>query len=257
VPGEAYAAPGPGYAPSPGYGPPPGGGYGPQPGYAQSPGYAPPPGYAPSPGYGPPPGGGYGAPANYAPPGGYSVPPNAVPGYGYPPAGARPGPVGPGGAPLAEFWQRFVAYLVDSLIVSAAMIIPMIGIFALVLIPAIASAGTTTGPDPFGLLLLELLAFAIIVPLQVLATYVYFVVMARKTGQTVGKRIMKIRIVRAADGGPITPKMARRRWLVLHVSALIAFYFSFADGLWQLWDQPYRQCLHDKCAETVVVQVMA
>ena len=32
-------------------------------------------------------------------------------------------------------------------------------------------------------------------------------------------------------------------------------FFSWIDGLWQLWDQPYRQCLHDKWAGTVVVKV--
>jgi hypothetical protein len=29
------------------------------------------------------------------------------------------------------------------------------------------------------------------------------------------------------------------------------------DGLWQLWDQPYRQCLHDKWPGTIVVKATA
>ena len=29
------------------------------------------------------------------------------------------------------------------------------------------------------------------------------------------------------------------------------------DGLWQLWDKPYLQTLHDKAAQTVVVKVSA
>ena len=32
---------------------------------------------------------------------------------------------------------------------------------------------------------------------------------------------------------------------------------SYLDGLWQLWDKPWQQCLHDKFAETVVVKVTA
>jgi hypothetical protein len=27
------------------------------------------------------------------------------------------------------------------------------------------------------------------------------------------------------------------------------------DGLWQLWDKPFQQCLHDKAAGTVVVKL--
>jgi uncharacterized RDD family membrane protein YckC len=204
------------------------------------------------------------APGYAPPPVGYSVPPAAVagygypPGYAYPPAGVRrPGPVGPGGAPLAEFWQRLVAYIIDGLIVGAALLIPTFLLFGLVFVPYIASLEPGTAPNPVHFVLLYVLLFAIIVPLNLIASYVYFVRMCHRAGQTIGKRVMKIRVIRAADGGPIDLRSAKRRWLVQHVSAIVAPYFSWADGLWLLWDQPYRQCLHDKCAETVVVQVAA
>ena len=32
-------------------------------------------------------------------------------------------------------------------------------------------------------------------------------------------------------------------------------FFSYLDGLWQLWDKPFLQTLHDKAAQTVVVKV--
>jgi uncharacterized RDD family membrane protein YckC len=190
------------------------------------------------------------------------VPADAAPGYGYPPghgyppgAFAPPVPTAPGGAPLAEFWQRLVAYLLDSLILAAVLIIPLVVMFGLVFVPYILSLRPGDQPDPRSFVLLELLIFAIFIPLQIIASYIYFVRMFHKTGQTVGKRVMRIRVVRVLDGGPVDLRVARRRWLVQHVSSLIAFYFNLADGLWQLWDQPYRQCLHDKCAETIVVQV--
>lgn len=203
-------------------------------------------GYAPTPGYAPP-------PVGYAAGHGYP------PGYGYPPAGvSRPGPVGPGGAPLAEFWQRLVAYLIDGLIVGAVLLIPMALLIVLVVfVPFFAPVDPTIGPGPAQMLLLWALMVVVIMALNVIASYVYFVRMCHRTGQTIGKRVMKIRVVRAFDGGPIDLRIAKRRWLVQHVSALVASYFNIADGLWQLWDQPYRQCLHDKCAETVVVQVAA
>ncbi len=31
-------------------------------------------------------------------------------------------------------------------------------------------------------------------------------------------------------------------------------FFYLLDLLWQLWDQPYRQCLHDKITNTIVVR---
>ena len=33
-------------------------------------------------------------------------------------------------------------------------------------------------------------------------------------------------------------------------------FFRWIDGLWQLWDQPYKQCLHDKWPGTVVIKVV-
>jgi uncharacterized RDD family membrane protein YckC len=184
------------------------------------------------------------------------VPPTAVPGHGYPPGGVRhPGTLAPGGAPLAEFWQRLLAYLLDSLILGAALLIPLVVILAGVFGSYFLSIGPGASPDPMLMLLLYALAITLVLLLNVIASYLYFVRMCYKTGQTIGKRVMKIRVVRAVDGGPLDLRAAKRRWVVQHVAASVAFYFNLADALWQLWDQPYRQCLHDKCAETVVVQV--
>jgi uncharacterized RDD family membrane protein YckC len=195
-------------------------------------------------------------PRTYAPPvSGYAVP-GGVPGYGYP-AGAfgPPVPVAPGGAPLAQFWQRLVAFLVDALIVNAILAIPLIALLALVLLPSLETSATGGAPSFATMGLMELLIFVIFVPLQLVATYIYFVRLFYRSGQTVGKRALGIRVVRALDGGPIDLRTARRRWVAQYASAAIAAYYNLADGLWQLWDQPYRQCLHDKCAETTVVQV--
>jgi hypothetical protein len=32
-------------------------------------------------------------------------------------------------------------------------------------------------------------------------------------------------------------------------------FLGLIDGLWQLWDKPLQQCLHDKAAQTVVVKL--
>jgi len=159
------------------------------------------------------------------------------------------------GAPLADFSQRLLAYLLDGLIFGLAILVPFFIVFLAIFIPYMSSIDTSTAPDPAIIIGIELVIFAIILPLSFAASYVYYVKMFVKTGQTIGKRVMKIRVVRAVDGGPVDARTARRRWVVQHVAGAVASYFNLADGLWQLWDQPYRQCLHDKCAETVVVQV--
>jgi len=58
-------------------------------------------------------------------------------------------------------------------------------------------------------------------------------------------------------GGQLTRAVAVRRWLVDSLGAQLVPFLHLLDGLWQRWDQPYRQCLHDKAADTAVVKVMA
>jgi hypothetical protein len=53
----------------------------------------------------------------------------------------------------------------------------------------------------------------------------------------------------------LTRGMAAKRWLVQYVAGTILPLFSYLDGLWQLWDKPYLQTLHDKFAQTVVIKV--
>jgi hypothetical protein len=66
---------------------------------------------------------------------------------------------------------------------------------------------------------------------------------------------MKIRVVPLTPAATLTRGMAAKRWLVGNVAAIFIPLFSYVDGLWQLWDKPYRQCLHDKFAQTTVVKV--
>ena len=73
-------------------------------------------------------------------------------------------------------------------------------------------------------------------------------------GQTVGKRIMKIRVIPVDPTILLTRKIAFRRYLVL-IAAAVVPGLGLLDGLWQLWDKPYRQCLHDKFAKTLVIKL--
>ena len=200
--------------------------------------------------------------------------PTRVP-VGYPPSGYAfaplpPPPTGPGGVPLASVWERFAAYAIDTAACAVANVIPVL-IFGAVVFDQMHQAfnklrrlSRTTTPDGQvpdlwptlrHIFLIESIGLAILLPISIAITYLYFVTLMHRLGQTFGKRAMKITIVNASDGAPITKTQARKRWLVEQPAGLLAPYFSYADGLWLLWDKPYQQCLHDKCAETVVVKI--
>ncbi|HZN71192.1 MAG TPA: RDD family protein [Micromonosporaceae bacterium] len=204
------------------------------------------------------------------PPPGYAPPPRHIPqqGYGYPgPPPPRPLPLAPNGAPLAEFSDRVVAFIIDYAI--------LLGISLIFTIPAMilqfsimtdwmnqATDPVATPPEDLGAFYAEffrsmlplLWVYLVLFVLQLALYYVYRVEMMFRTGQTIGKRVMKIRVVPVDPALTLTRGMATKRWLVDSVGSVFVPLLAWIDGLWQLWDQPFRQCLHDKFAQTVVVK---
>jgi uncharacterized RDD family membrane protein YckC len=174
-------------------------------------------------------------------------------GYGRPPATA------PNGAPLADFGQRLLARLIDGLIVggvSMVVFVPLIVVYVISSVGSVevADDGTVTGADAgsqIGLLLL--LEFGLFV-FSLIIQYGYDVELTKNTGQTFGKRIMKLRVVPMDPSQAINRGTMAKRWLVIGPGGLVPG-LGLINGLWQLWDQPYKQCLHDKFARTVVVRV--
>ena len=70
-----------------------------------------------------------------------------------------------------------------------------------------------------------------------------------RTGQSWGKQVLKLRLVRMADGQPMGGGMAFVRDL-LHILDALLCYIGF---LWPIWDAR-RQCLFsDKIMNTVVL----
>ena len=69
-----------------------------------------------------------------------------------------------------------------------------------------------------------------------------------RSGQTIGRRMMNIRVVDIATGQPIGVGMAILRYLV---AGFISGFF-YIGYLWMLWDDQ-RQTLHDKVANSIVV----
>jgi uncharacterized RDD family membrane protein YckC len=75
-------------------------------------------------------------------------------------------------------------------------------------------------------------------------------------GQTIGKRIVRIRIVRPDGSRCSTPRLVFARWLpmtVLFVVPLLNYVIWLVDVL-MIFRADVR-CLHDHIADTIVVKV--
>ena len=184
------------------------------------------------------------------PQGGYPVPAPGHPG-GPVPQYRAPGPTTPDGRPIATFGERLVAYLVDSVIQTGIVSIVVIPVYFVVVISVLRGGGSG---GTFLETLVGLVVFEVVV--YTLFSYLYHVEWIRRSGNTVGKKLMKLRVV-SLDGSqtPMDRRTLAKRWAVQFVVAAVPFY-TYLDGFWQLWDQPYRQCLHDKWPRTVVVKVI-
>jgi uncharacterized RDD family membrane protein YckC len=130
---------------------------------------------------------------------------------------------GRGTGPRAGFWVRFGAALTDGII---------LGLVDVILRAAFKTAGSAIG-----------IAIAI----------AYYVVLeGGPRGQTMGKQLMKIRVIDVDTGGPIGYGRAFVRYVGRILSAIVILLGYF----WMLWDKE-RQCWHDKLAGDYVVPVSA
>jgi len=140
--------------------------------------------------------------------------------------------------PLASIGRRFVAIFLDSMIVYAVFIIA-------VMVLAFMSVGAKSSPESS-----EMLGFAIIgIFLVAFLTYIaYEALMLRARGATLGKMMMKIRVVRP-DGSEISTGQAWGRTItrviMVHVLALLNYGAAAVTK--------EKTCLHDMIAKTRVV----
>lgn len=140
----------------------------------------------------------------------------------------------PGPAPGMEFagaGARLVGYIVDIIIMTIAIVVAVIifGLLAVVL-PILGVIG--------------IFIAVLLIPLA------YFPYFWSKSGQTPGQKMMGIKVVRDADGGPVSMGSAILRLLGYWVSGLV-FYIGY---IWIFVDKRKRGWF-DLIAGTVVVKV--
>jgi uncharacterized RDD family membrane protein YckC len=143
----------------------------------------------------------------------------------YPPPQPQPGPPtasgGPSG-PRAGFFIRLGAWLID---------VVLLGIVSVVIDLIVGqAAGGAVG-------LLVGIAY-------------YGYLEGSNSGQTIGKRVVGIRVIDFNTGGPI----GFGRAVIRYFGRIVSIIACFLGYLWMLWDKE-KQTWHDKFASDVVVPV--
>jgi len=119
---------------------------------------------------------------------------------------------------------RFVALLIDTIILS--LLIGVVG----------SIFGSQMAGWAFGL-------FSFLIFL------IYFTYLEGSTGQTIGKMLMKIKVIRA-DGGKVDMKQAFTRNILRVIDGLLVYLI----GAILIWKSDKKQRLGDSIAQTVVVK---
>jgi uncharacterized RDD family membrane protein YckC len=175
---------------------------------------------------------------------GYATTP--PPGAGGPPVAAAPGALA-GRYVLAGWWSRVGAQLIDGVIVGIG------GVVLLIAITAPFSIGFFADEDIGVVSIIVGLLFATLC-VSIVALLYAPAMMARTNGQTLGRMVTGIRVVRA-KGEPMTFGFAMLREVAVKALLFgIAGSFTFglanlADVLWPLWDEENR-ALHDFVVNT-------
>jgi uncharacterized RDD family membrane protein YckC len=152
----------------------------------------------------------------------------------------------------ADFGIRFGAYLLDSFILSFGIVVLMLVLVAIFWIPISGfmdrMVAETVTEDEIVMMMLPIQCGAYILAFLIQFLY-YCLLPARWNGQTIGKRLLNIRIV-PTDGGENTlGRMLLRNVLGYYISGYV-LYLGF---LWMIWDED-KQGWHDKIANTAVIR---
>lgn len=192
-------------------------------------------------------------------------PPGWQPGYGY----RMPEPR-PHGLPLAGLGRRLTARLIDIgilLVLNALVngwfiyryVLEVAPVYQEVVRRSLTGNSSTEGLPQAGEQAagLQLVILLIVVALG----FAYEVPAIATNGQTLGKRLMGIKVVSLGPDEPLGFGRAIRRWNTLGGVPVflwfccLGFVLQFVDCVYPLFDRPLRQALHDKLAQTVVVGV--
>lgn len=170
-------------------------------------------------------------------PGYFGAPPSQpTPPPPYAPGPYGSGPYAPGpyasGPQLASWGLRVGAYLID-----AALIL------GIIVVGVILSAIFNNASSALGALIM------VICYLGAIGFAFWQLAVQGTTGQTIGKGLVGIKVLRQADGGYLGAGMSILRYFA-HIIDALPCYLGY---LWPLWDD-YKQTFADKICSTLVVR---
>ncbi|MFE5895170.1 RDD family protein [Streptomyces sp. NPDC002285] len=200
----------------------------------------------------PPPDGGSGSPYGDQPP--YGGPPPPPPGgqpppyggggpYGGDPYGGGGQPTDPlaGMPPLAGSGKRTLARIIDMILVGVVVWLLTWGF-------GVTEYDVDTDKVEYGKSFLQSLVAAVLF-------IAYDTYLTAKTGQTLGKKLLDMRVANLDNGATPSVQTSLIRAAVLWIpfAFCCACIWTLICGGWSYFDRPYKQGLHDKSAKTVVV----
>ncbi len=170
---------------------------------------------------------------------------------------------GPGGLMLADVPNRIMALVIDIIALS------VIGFaFAWLFGGLVSEAGAldSAGSE------LDILAFLLVLVLQLAVSFGYFTGTWVLSSATPGMRLLGLRVGDESRGRPLDWRPATLRWLLLGVPSVmvsLVFYVPHAVGvilavlgaawllllLYSMAQSPTRQGLHDRVAGSIVVRI--
>jgi uncharacterized RDD family membrane protein YckC len=195
---------------------------------------------------------GYDHPASWGQPGGYGQPGYPAqswdqPGYSQPYAQQGYGQGLALRNDYASWGKRVGAYLIDFLPALVGQAIFFVGYGVLIADVARSSASGTATPSGAGLVPMVI---GFLVLLAALGWQIYNRwLTAGRTGQSMGRRVLKIALISEETAQPIGPLNAFLRDLVHVLDG-----FAYVGFLWPLWDER-RQTFSDKIMKTAVIDV--
>jgi uncharacterized RDD family membrane protein YckC len=151
---------------------------------------------------------------------------------------------------LAPWWKRFLAILIDGIIVGGALFF----IIAIISTATRNQHTTTTQQSTLspGQALVGFLTLFILLSIPFMLYYGFM--NGSKRGQTVGKMALSIAVRDAQTGGPIGSWRGVGRYAITVVFYIVLLIPYVIDNLSPLWDSR-RQAWHDKVVHSVVVEV--
>ncbi|MEY9991689.1 putative RDD family membrane protein YckC [Streptomyces sp. V4I8] len=197
----------------------------------------------------PPPSEGSGSPYGDQPPYGGQPPPS----YGGGPYGGGPyggDPYGGGGhpadplagmPPLADSGKRTLARIIDMILVGVVVWLLTWGF-------GVTEYDMDTDQVEYGKSFVQSLVAAVLF-------IGYDTIMTARTGQTLGKKLLNMRVANLDNGATPSVQASLIRAAVLWIpfAFCCACIWTVIAGGWSFFDKPYKQGLHDKAAKTVVV----